>query len=76
MTDVKQRGRQPGVEDLELTRETVQDLTESEAEAVEGGQTGACLEIGVREPIAAESIGGCALRPPVGQHYQSAGCGG
>jgi len=62
MPDAKERERRPGIESLELTRETVQDLTESEAEAVEGGQSGACLEIGVRVPPEAISGYQCVNR--------------
>jgi hypothetical protein len=73
MTSSNRRERKPHVEDLQLTRETVQDLTESEAEAAEGGVSGACLEVGVPEPpVGISTAPGCAFQPQPGV---SGGCG-
>ena len=38
MTDKRQSDKKPKVEKLELDKETIQDLTESEAEAAAGGR--------------------------------------
>ena len=39
-------GSKPGIENLELGKETVQDLTEPQAEAARGGSPGALADAG------------------------------